>query len=126
MNFLTIVSVIIGTYLITKQNQKIMATFEQFQEQFSKQNEAIENIVGDIEEIKAQIANSGLTAEQEDVLFASLSGVTTKIEALAASNGAVVTEPEPEVPVVTEPVDESEIPTEGEELDFPTDEEETV
>lgn len=80
-------------YLIIKHNN-LMATFAQFQEQLDRQNTAIENIVADIEVIKDQILESGMTSEQEDQLLALLQGVTDKVESLANENPETPEEPE--------------------------------
>lgn len=95
-------------YILTKQ-RTIMATLAEFQEEFDKQNAAIDDIIADIEYIKSQIVESGLTAAEEDALLASIKGLTSKVENLATENVVPPVEPpvepqpeEPETPVIPE------------------------
>jgi multidrug resistance efflux pump len=79
----------------------IMATLADFQSMLERQNAAIDNIVEDIQALKDEIGNMGLTAEQEEAILSALENTTVKVENLASENPAVdeVEPPSPENPL---------------------------
>ena len=77
------------------QISKIMATFQDFQDQLTRIGAATENIAADLVRLADQIAKGGLTTEEETEISDALKLAAEKLEAVAAVNP----EPTPEPPV---------------------------
>lgn len=100
---LTVLFVTVMNYFKLQSNntklKTLMAQFEDFLSRIQRQEAAIDDIAQDIEDLKEQIANMGLTAEQEAQLLAALENTTVKVENLSAENPAVDDTPSPENPL---------------------------
>ena len=79
--------------------KKIMAEYAEFESLLNRHDAAIEDIKEDIEALKEQTVNLGLTLEQEETLLAAFRSLVGKVENLASEN--------PATPPVDEPVDPS-------------------
>lgn len=71
--------------LIQKQNQKIMATIEQFESALSRIDTATTNIANQLRDLKDQIANQGLSADVEASVLGRLETAATQLEAVGQS-----------------------------------------
>lgn len=100
MNNMIYIFLILITVLIIIINNKfntMAKTFEEFNEKLDSQESHLANIIADLERLKEQISAMGLTSEQEELLFARLSGITDQLENTADSteDPIVVTPEEP-------------------------------
>lgn len=82
-----------------RQIQTIMATFKDFQDQLARISAATENIAADLVRLADQIAQGGLTSEQETEISEALKLAAEKLEAVAAVNPEPTPEPDPVDPV---------------------------
>lgn len=92
------------------------ARFEKAQADLNKTNTALNNVRSEMDaqktkiaELESQIGEMGLTKEQEDVIFAGLTGIREHSENLSTVDENAPTEPTTEEPAPTEE------PTEGSE-----------
>lgn len=65
LNLLGLFALGLGVLYLIKQNFKIMANLEEFQQALADINEAATNIADDITRLTDQLGGGGLTAEQE-------------------------------------------------------------
>ncbi len=59
---------------------KIMAQFEQYAVQLDRIETGYVSVLNALNELKGQIANMGLTAEQEDQILARITGIADNFE----------------------------------------------
>ena len=81
--------------LIYKQNQKIMATIEQFESALNRIDTATTSIANQLRDLKDQISNQGLSADVEANVLARLETAATQLEAVGKSVENPVPEPTP-------------------------------
>lgn len=96
------------------------ARFEKAQADLNKTNTALNNVRSEMDaqktkiaDLESQIGEMGLTKEQEDVIFAGLTGIREHSENLSTVDENAPTEPTEEEP--TEEPAPTEEPTEGSE-----------
>lgn len=70
---------------IKHQNQKIMATIEQFEAALTRIDTATTNIANQLRDLKDQIANQGLSTEVEESVLGRLETAATQLEAVGQS-----------------------------------------
>lgn len=75
-----------------------MASFQEFQDRLNRHDEALNEVVQDIEDLKDQVAEMGLTLEQEEIIFAGLNNAVSRVESLASEN------PSPENPNIEQEI----------------------
>lgn len=61
----------------------IMATLEQFKEQFDRMNAGLTNIKTDLDGLKNQIASLGLASSVEDELLESITAIADRVDGIA-------------------------------------------
>jgi hypothetical protein len=86
--------VVTGAVIIKNQN-KIMATLEQFEAALARIDAATTDIAADIQSLKDQIAGAGLPAEVENSVLARLDTIAGQLEAIGGSVENPVPVPEP-------------------------------
>lgn len=64
---------------------KIMATLEQFEQALNRIDTATTDIANDIRQLKDEIANGGLNADNEAAILSRLDATATALEAIGAS-----------------------------------------
>jgi len=82
-------------FIIHNRQEKIMASFENFQELVSAFNVETSRLGDLLQELLAKLAAGGLTADQEAAVFADLTAVRTRLAVLGTN---------PSDPIPTDPV----------------------
>jgi hypothetical protein len=86
--------VVTGAVIIKNQN-KIMATLEQFEAALARIDAATTDIAADIQSLKDQIAGAGLPADVENSVLSRLDTIAGQLEAIGGSVENPVPAPEP-------------------------------
>lgn len=83
LNLLGLFALGLGVLYLIKQNFKIMANLEEFQQALADINEAATNIADDITRLTDQLGGGGLTAEQETQILNELRATADRLRAIA-------------------------------------------
>lgn len=99
LNLLGLFALGLGVLYLIKQNFKIMANLEEFQQALADINEAATNIADDITRLTDQLGGGGLTVEQETQILTELRATADRLRAIADVT------PEEEPPVEEPPTE---------------------